>query len=1149
MTFGRTPGTRAPLIAALALCIALPAVANDAEIILLIGKGDSRETAEAQWRPAAIKQKLNAGSFVRTGEMSQMGLLLRDRTQIRLSQLTILNIKGVATAAPPPPTQLELPQGRAWSQSKPKPGAPVAGAKPPVLEVSLPAAVALVRGTDWELVADKDGTSTVTVLSGEIEFFNAHGRVSVLPNEQARAVPGKAPVKILLTQAADRVQWVTAYRPHPRRWVRDLSDGLEEPVKRIEEGDFPPAMQALTRLTKDPRASVLLADLQLSQGQVTEAIATLEPHARGGQGDPVATALLARAYLIAGRAADAASLLKAADSQQQGRVELLLVRAEVARVQGDEPAARSALQEVIRIEPNNPEAWYGIGRIETEREYVKSAREALERAITLEPNGAGYHGELGTVETFANEFPAADRAFRDALARHPDDYVALTGLGILQLKRGETEAALESFLKAGTIEPRYSRAWLFTGAAYYQLGEHARGVEAFRKAASLDDKDPLPWLMQSLAHFDALELGQAIETSREAQARMPNLKSVNQLANDQKGSANVGGALAAFGMEEWSQSYAYNSYNPYWAGSHLFLSDRFDGTFNRNSELYMGFLTDPSVFGASNRFSSIVAVPGRYGAVGAGVTRDYITEYGVSAAVNGYSVGGKPISYFIGGDITNGESEINRTDTEGRMRAQGENVVLGFGMRASHELNLFAFGNYSYYDGTLKDITNGLTNDKFSVDYRRADAGMNYKFSPTNQGWFKLGGGSEEIPVSGPLFSQDIADSLNAAFGTTIFQPGGTLNAFNTDVSQYDAQWRHTFDLNPRFQLSWGLEYSESKKPFLLDVVFAPVRIVLSQDNQLESGTAYVSGKFKLSGTMDGQLDLFYQDTRSKFVTDQTVQVGAGTPIALPREAGDTDHQELNPRIGVKWTPSAGQTVRVAGQIWRKPASVSTLAPVDTVGIPLDDRIERDGGQLKRARVQHEIEFSRETFFQWFADLKEVKNLSEPGSGIVGDLELDQLERLRNRRRVFGVRQEYLEETPEFSRGRIGQAGVAVNRLLSREMTLAARYYYTDSENTGTAFNGLDVPFHPRHYFSTSLNWQPYRRWVVGPIATYRSSRYTDEENTAKLTSGWSFGAYGYWESADKRWSVAGVLDQVTSSDQSSLYRDPVFTLQSVYRF
>ena len=165
------------------LLVAGSAGANDAEIISLIGRGDARDSADAPWRPAAVKQKLVAGNFVRTAESSTMGLLLRDRTQVRLNQLSILNIKAVG-ANEAQPTRLELPQGRAWSQARPKPEPAAAARKDPKLEVTMPGGIAGIRGTDWELVVEPDGTSTVTVLSGVVDFHNDHGR---------RPIPAPAP--------------------------------------------------------------------------------------------------------------------------------------------------------------------------------------------------------------------------------------------------------------------------------------------------------------------------------------------------------------------------------------------------------------------------------------------------------------------------------------------------------------------------------------------------------------------------------------------------------------------------------------------------------------------------------------------------------------------------------------------------------------------------------------------------------------------------------------------------------------------------------------------------------------------------------------------------------------------------------------------
>jgi len=1157
-------------IAFVGMMYAQIALANDAEIVSLVGKGDARESATADWKTAAVKQKVAAGWFVRTREMSQMALLLRDNTQVRLNQSSILNIKRVGE----PTTQLELPRGRAWSQAKQSgpdvaaeksPARASAGVlrtitgalrqKAPIVEVSTPAVTAGIRGTDWEIVVDDDGTTTVTVLSGEVEVYNEQGRVSVLPNEQARAAPGKAPVKSLLSNAPDRVQWVTAYRPQPRRWVKDYSGGFEQVAKDIEAEEYQRALDALAKLRGTPRATLLLADMHLFQGQAAEAIKLLEPLAGGGNGDAMAAALLSRTYLIAGRIDDAARLLAQAVKAHPNHTEVLLARVEQARLQGNADEARGVARRVIEIDAKNAEAWYQIGRIETEREYATAAREALQKALALRADGPGYRGELATLETFANEFRLADEAFKLALEQHPDDYVALTGLGVLQLKRGDPEGALQSFLKAGVIEPRYARAALFSGVAYYQLGEHARAVELLQKASTLDDKDPLPHLMRSLIYYDALDLGRAIEASREAQARMPYLKSVNQVLTDQKGNANVGSALAAFGMEEWAQSYAYDSYSPYWAGSHLFLSDRFSGTYNKNSELYKGFLSDPSVFGASNRFSSLVPVPGHFGSVEASARRDYFTEYGINGAINGYSISRVPFSYSFAVDQTTGDSRINSTDADGRLSARGENYILGVGVRPTHELGIFGFANSTTYDGRFSERTSGLIDNPFDTHYRRYDAGLNYKFNPTSHVWLKVGQGSEKTSISGAL---EIGSSLNQQFNTAIFQPGGRLNTFATDQSQRDVQGRHTFDATSRWQVSWGLEHAEEGKPFVLGYQIpisafpSPVtalRVMLAQDNNIVGRSAYVSNRVALSPAIDAQVDLFLQDIKTSFTSDQTTQfVGGGAPVRQIA-SGEIRDRELNPRMGIKWRPAEGHTLRLAAQVWRRPPGVNTLAPVDTVGIPIDDQIESAGGRLKRVRLQHEIQFDSATFAQWFADYKDVTNPTVGGAGIVGDLQLIDLERLRSRKRVYAVRQDYLEDKPDFGEGRIGQLGLAVNHLLARNISVAGRYVQTDTRNTTVAFSGREIPFHPRHYLNLGLNWQPYARWIFGATTTYRSSRFRDEANTEPLTAGWAFGLNGYWESEDKRLSVGLVVDQLHSDKKSSIYRFSTATLQGIYRF
>jgi tetratricopeptide (TPR) repeat protein len=164
------------------------------------------------------------------------------------------------------------------------------------------------------------------------------------------------------------------------------------------------------------------------------------------------------------------------------------------------------------------------------------------------------------------------------------------------------------------MEPRYARAHVYTAVAYYQQGDTPQALGELQRAQELDDKDPLPYFLRAMIDTDRLRPADAIDSARAALRRMPYLKSLNQLANDQQGSANLGQAFAFMGMEDWAASYAQESYSPYWAGSHLFLADRYAGLFTKNAELFQGLLADPTVFGAGNRFKQLVAAPASHAA-------------------------------------------------------------------------------------------------------------------------------------------------------------------------------------------------------------------------------------------------------------------------------------------------------------------------------------------------------------------------------------------------------------------------------------------------------------------------------------------------------------------------------------------------------
>lgn len=66
-----------------------------AEVISVQGEGQFRVEANAPWNAVIVHQDLFQGNYVRTGIYSCMGLLFADRTQIRLNERTVLQVKEV----------------------------------------------------------------------------------------------------------------------------------------------------------------------------------------------------------------------------------------------------------------------------------------------------------------------------------------------------------------------------------------------------------------------------------------------------------------------------------------------------------------------------------------------------------------------------------------------------------------------------------------------------------------------------------------------------------------------------------------------------------------------------------------------------------------------------------------------------------------------------------------------------------------------------------------------------------------------------------------------------------------------------------------------------------------------------------------------
>jgi tetratricopeptide (TPR) repeat protein len=1111
--------------------------ANEAEVVSVVGKGEARAPAREDWRPAVAKQKLPGGTFVRTGDRSQMALLLQDQTQLRLNQNSTLQLKESPAGAP---TRLELKSGRTWMQSR----QPANG-----VVVETPNATAAIRGTDWELEVDPSGKTLLAVFSGSVELFNDQGRVSVGRNEGAVAEHGRAPVKIVLIRPRDRIQWVNALTIDPYHYGDPArrSPALKAALDEAARGDVAAAAKRLeterAAKSRDVQVYVMAADIALMSGEFERAMAITREGLAVAPGDPDLIAQQIREELLVDDL-DAANRTAAAPRTAENAA-VLVAAGEVARREGRAEPALEAFARATRAAPADDRGWFALGRAQSEREDIGPARRNLDRAIKINPHGAGYQGELGTLETFANRFGPAERAFAAALEANPADYVALTGLGLLRLKQGNPAAALEALLRAGVVEPGYARAKTYTAVAYYQLGRHADAEAALKQAAEIDDKDPLPYFLLTQIYTDLMRGGDAVHASREALRRLPFLKSLNQVANNQQGTANLGFALAFFGLEDWALEVAQRSYDPYAGNTHLFLADRYRGAYNQNSELFQGFLTDPLAFGGSNRFSTLVPAHGRYATAGYTFSFDGDRFSNPYLRLNGLVDWPRQSAYFV--DVERGtgttptlQSNLDGTSSRVIGDRRAELYALGLGTIATDELGLFAYASKFRDSVVLRDFNSTVG----ILDKGRVDLGMRYRFAPRSMTWLKAGRTSEEH-----IFDRYVvvnADATLAIAGKSNFKS-----------RPEDVELRHTMDISSAGRLAVGAEGARDRPED--SAVFAGVIRVgddfasygqgIAHRATFRSKQAYVSYEHDFTSRFTAQADVFWQRL------DEDIAQARVTQVSLPGEETATNTETFNhaartrrtnPRVGLSYSAQPF-TLRAAWQRWMRPASSNTLAPIATAGIPVDDRLVAAGGTVTRYRLEGHAEWTNDTHVGAFYDHQTLNNRGELGFRIPVP-QINFLDLLRNAQVVNVATADLLEATPVFDRGRLESAGIGVDHLFSSQWAVAARFLHNRDKSTrvlrdasGNAI-GLDddarIPWIARNVASLGVTWISPQRIYLSAQAVHRAGRFTDVDNVpAGFLESDTTGIVGaFWETRDKRLIVGAGAFNLWSKARKESY-------------
>jgi tetratricopeptide (TPR) repeat protein len=515
------------------------------------------------WAEAVVGQTLETHDRIRTGEDS--------RATVRLSDLTILRMDENSEDEIEPPQEpggkatLNIEQGSTYFFSR---------EKSRELRIQTPAANGAVRGTEFVATVGANGKTTVTMLDGELELFNAQGSVVIHNGEQATAEPGHKPIKTAVIEAINVIQWCLYYPG-----VLDLNELGFSAARRASnaslaaytQGDLLVALKNYSGGNGSDADKVYHAGLLLAVGQVPKANALLRQVTTGTPGREALLTLIAAVTLKGRPTAEpprTASDWVAESYYRQSKADL----------QG----ALEAAQRATAIDSSFGFAWTRVAELQFSFGRIPQSKQALEKGLSLSSRNPAAHSLRGFLFSAENKINSAKGAFEDAMAIDGALGDAWLGHGLSLIRQGEAEAGRRDLQVAAALEPNRSFFHSYLGKAFSNVGNEQKARQELERAKQLDPRDPTPWLYSAIENRQDSRINEAVRDLETSLALNENRRIYrSQFLLDQDRavrSANLAAIYQDDGMEDVSVREATRGVDADYsdASSHLFLANTYN---------------------------------------------------------------------------------------------------------------------------------------------------------------------------------------------------------------------------------------------------------------------------------------------------------------------------------------------------------------------------------------------------------------------------------------------------------------------------------------------------------------------------------------------------------------------------------------------
>jgi len=152
---------------------------------------------------------------------------------------------------------------------------------------------------------------------------------------------------------------------------------------------------------------------------------------------------------------------------------------------GNLQTAESIYQQILQLEPDNPEALHLLGVSAYQQQHYEKAYTLIRQALAGKPNFADAHSNLGNVLREMGRLEEAEKSFRKAIDGNPKFTMAHYNLGNVLISQEKFKEASQSFERAIATNPRLTEAYINRGIALKELGRLKEAEVSYRKALAL----------------------------------------------------------------------------------------------------------------------------------------------------------------------------------------------------------------------------------------------------------------------------------------------------------------------------------------------------------------------------------------------------------------------------------------------------------------------------------------------------------------------------------------------------------------------------------------------------------------------------------------------------------------------------------------